>query len=465
MEFIKKNKLNILLITAWLYAAVCASVFHEMWRDEAQAWCLARDAGFFELLKMTSIEGHPFLWHLLLFPAKLGIDVLYMHILSLLLVFAAVIYFVFKSPFGYLIKIPAVFSAGLVYFLPVIPRSYALIPILLFICADLYRKRHEYPYKYAAVLILISNTHALIFGLCTALLLLFIYESIKRAAAEKNLRVLIPSASAAACYSALFIFLSGTLSNSFAFKSFINYMKTQKSFIDILGDFPLLFFEFDFLPKSVSILIFYGLTALFAAVFFKYSKKIFFIFLSGFAGIFCIYAEMGFHGTAGQKAYILLLVLLFCLWIFNQSFKNRLADICGAAVFIISALNSFFCLPQDIIYNFSGSKSTAEYIKTNLNSEDIFCTIGAPMSFTPVTAYLPDKKFYSYINKFYFSYQDFSVKPSKMRDEEPFCRYFIVQRDFNMNEDYEIIFSSGDYILNDGEFAEVYAVYKKKAMI
>ena len=47
---------------------------HENWRDEAQAWLLARDLSIPELFEQMSYEGHPCLWHLLLMPlVRLGL--------------------------------------------------------------------------------------------------------------------------------------------------------------------------------------------------------------------------------------------------------------------------------------------------------------------------------------------------------------------------------------------------------
>src|ERR1700677_3760207 len=43
-------------------------IHHEMWRDELQAWLLARDShSVFELLKNMRYDGHPPLWHFFLF--------------------------------------------------------------------------------------------------------------------------------------------------------------------------------------------------------------------------------------------------------------------------------------------------------------------------------------------------------------------------------------------------------------
>ena len=49
-EWIKKNKKN---IAFFLYTIITFILifFHENWRDEAQAWLLARDCNIFELFR------------------------------------------------------------------------------------------------------------------------------------------------------------------------------------------------------------------------------------------------------------------------------------------------------------------------------------------------------------------------------------------------------------------------------
>lgn len=58
---------------------------HEMWRDELQAWMIAREAASLaDLLGNLRYEGHPFLWHLLLFGlSRLGRDPRIMQVLHL----------------------------------------------------------------------------------------------------------------------------------------------------------------------------------------------------------------------------------------------------------------------------------------------------------------------------------------------------------------------------------------------
>ena len=77
---------NIFLLIIYILITCTSIFFHEIWRDEAQAWCLARDLNFIDLYTQTRIEGHPFLWYLTLFPfTKMHLPVEAMQILSTIL--------------------------------------------------------------------------------------------------------------------------------------------------------------------------------------------------------------------------------------------------------------------------------------------------------------------------------------------------------------------------------------------
>jgi len=53
---------------------VCCRYFaifhHEIWRDEAQVWCIVRNVNLSEIFQITKIEGHPMLWYLLVLPQR-----------------------------------------------------------------------------------------------------------------------------------------------------------------------------------------------------------------------------------------------------------------------------------------------------------------------------------------------------------------------------------------------------------
>ena len=65
----KGNQQALALSLLFFISALCFVPYHEMWRDELQAWLLARDSQtVFELFKNLKYEYHQGLWYLLLFP-------------------------------------------------------------------------------------------------------------------------------------------------------------------------------------------------------------------------------------------------------------------------------------------------------------------------------------------------------------------------------------------------------------
>ena len=85
------KKYSVFLIILWFVIVLFAAFNHEIWRDEAQVWCIVRDLNFFDAFQMARNEGHPFLWYMVVMPfAKLGLPVEAMQIVGLMFVFASV---------------------------------------------------------------------------------------------------------------------------------------------------------------------------------------------------------------------------------------------------------------------------------------------------------------------------------------------------------------------------------------
>lgn len=55
-----------LWLLCWAAAGLLKFGYHELWKDEWQAWLMARDMGWGELLASLYYEGHPALWYLYL---------------------------------------------------------------------------------------------------------------------------------------------------------------------------------------------------------------------------------------------------------------------------------------------------------------------------------------------------------------------------------------------------------------
>lgn len=166
--------IGITLIALWLAGVVLVTLNHEYWRDEVRAWSLARQATSpFELPALVRYEGHPLLWYLLLFIGTSIVDSpLILPITSTLVALAAVMLFLWRSPFALWAKVLFIFGALPFYEYAVVARNYGVSMLLLFAAAACYRWRFTQPLRLAIVLALLANTNvhsAMLTGLLSAL--------------------------------------------------------------------------------------------------------------------------------------------------------------------------------------------------------------------------------------------------------------------------------------------------------
>ena len=120
--------------------------FHEIWADEVQAFLIARDASFSEILTVIPHqEGQPVLWHLLLklliaiFGEELNITYVSIAVMSITV---GIFLFCCRVPLIYKILLP--FGHYFLYQYNIISRNYCLAYLAMVLLAVLYDKRHRY---------------------------------------------------------------------------------------------------------------------------------------------------------------------------------------------------------------------------------------------------------------------------------------------------------------------------------
>ena len=460
-NFLKTNRTNILFFALYIVVTVILMLNHEMWRDETQPWCLIRDCNFAEFFKILRIEGHPILWYLILFPLiKMGAGVISMQITGLVLSIAAVIYLLFKSPFKNLTKFFIIMSSAMLYFYPIVVRNFALIPIILFIMADIYPKRKEHPYWYSFMLILLSNTHFLTLCFCFINMLIFSAELILKSIKEKNYKDIFPIFPLLLNALYLYLFYHSALTES---QSYYTYSHNTQPFFTAVQNFALMFFQYPFINPAINIILFYSIfTAVFVRLFIV-NKQIFSILLFSFSAHFYIYYKVWFNGIVVQKAYLLMFLLLFCYLISVKIKKDNILNALIIIIFVINSIFSIYNVKFELQYNYSCAKETADYIKQNLNNENVFCTVGYPYLFTSISAYLPDKKLFSINENKYTSYYDFSRIKKLNNNKVPDCTYYIVQKTIKPAQGFEFLFESSEPVLSGMgyEDRESFMVYGK----
>lgn len=177
------------VLTAYVVLNLILLIHHEAWRDEAQAWLIARSLGPAGILRQLSYEGHPCLWYFLLMPfAHAGVPFAAIGVISLVIMTAAAFLLLRYSPFHPILDLAILFSPVGTYFLPVIARSYALCAFFTIALAALYKKRKEHAILYCVLLALLVQTHLIMLGMAGALSVAFLIDRIMDIRRNRQLR-------------------------------------------------------------------------------------------------------------------------------------------------------------------------------------------------------------------------------------------------------------------------------------
>lgn len=391
MKISKNFIINTILLVIYCAITIFTVIHHEVWRDEAQVWLVARDLNLFEMIDHVRFEGHPIMWYLMVLPfAKAGLGVISMQFLSLFFMIAAAGVFLYKSPFNVVTKITVLFSAGMVYWLSSISRSYSLIPLLVFLLAVFYPKQKEKPYFYAVILALLSQTHVLMCAFCSCLIGLFFIENIVKN--KENRKTYVPPF--------FIMFLPVLILTVYIFSSPIQ--NTSLETFNELGQKSL------WLSFSSLLVNLYGLLSNFKGTFislvlimtsaclFVEDKKLFFVYITSFLYQLLIYTYIWL--SSPEKASLFLISLVFCWWaVFDTKKLNNTKKVVYNLFLIIifgaSLPIARIVAANDIKYDYSGSKRTAEFIEQNISKDDVIVT-NDPVFTSSIAAYLFGREFY-----------------------------------------------------------------------
>ena len=166
-----------LVLLGYAALAVFATVHHEPWRDEAQAWLIARDLPLSGIIAQMGSEGSPALWHLLLFPcAQLGASYGSEAVIHAVLAVVAVGLLLLRGPFPLWFKALLAFSCCFSYEYAAVARNYNLSMLLLFALATMYPLRMRRPLAYGLLVALLANTNVHSLAMAAGLALLYAAE-------------------------------------------------------------------------------------------------------------------------------------------------------------------------------------------------------------------------------------------------------------------------------------------------
>lgn len=147
-EWLSRNALHYIVLFTYLALVATVMCFHEPWFDEAQAWLIARDCSWKELLTVRPhYEGHPPLWWTMLaIPAKLGVPYeIGLKTINLVCAGFMIWLLEFKTAIPEILKAILPFSYFLCYQYGVTSRPYALMIAAMVLVAITWKTRDENP--------------------------------------------------------------------------------------------------------------------------------------------------------------------------------------------------------------------------------------------------------------------------------------------------------------------------------
>ena len=188
-----RNRFAAAVTLAFVVAGGLGMLRHEMWRDELQAWLLAAESGSLpELFHNLRYEGHPALWHLVLFAVSRVTSAPWvMQVLHLAIAAAAVFFFARNAPFSRRARALFAFGYFPLFEYGVISRSYSLGLLLVLAFASLAPRRIDPKglsrgyLHLGIVLALLANANAYGWLLAAALAGGLVVEALTRAEARQ----------------------------------------------------------------------------------------------------------------------------------------------------------------------------------------------------------------------------------------------------------------------------------------
>lgn len=404
--FLGKKKRLYILFTMFLFTVYAGLViflmfYHEPWRDEADAWLLARDNSLFGILSLMRYAGTPCLWYLMLAPlAKIGLPYAAEFYLHTAIAIIAVGIFLRFAPFPLPIKVLFIFSFHMSFIYAIIARSYCVGILLLFSVASLYPKRFHRPTLYGLLVLSLFNINVHSAIIAGTLLLIYAWELfyLKCASRETFVGLLIMFLGMAVTLVQLWPPPDDQFSGLFVLRHDPSIIKTMicSAFapgIDqgigfLLGLAVIITSLVVWLRTPVSIFVFIVTFTLYSyIIIFKWSGGTRHYGLLFIALVFCHWISAHYH--TGQS------ILAACKSISTNWFDK--VRIIQFALLMVSlffpcymAINEW---KREIQYDFSGAKEMAKYIIENNLDAYTIAAHKAPYS-AAVLPYLRTKQFW-----------------------------------------------------------------------
>ena len=332
------------ILALYIVGVASVALRHEPWRDEADAWLVARDAGPADLWYFVRHGGTPALWYVLLIPlAKGGAPYGAQEALHVAIACGSAAIVLLVSPFPRIARVLLPFSYYFGYEYAVVARSYALSVLLLFIIAALHERRHVRPLPYAIAVALLANTNIHSLAIAGLIGLAYLLER------GRPVAILIMLGGGILAVAQLWPTGDSMVHGAI---SVFHPDATAQAIRDA-------FFPMIITPRVVGVA--FGVAIFLAAAWAVLRSRFALLVLLGSLAFYGYLFVFKWFGGLRHTGFVLLAVL-FALWIGDRS-KSAIAWTLLTIALAASVVGSAYVWRLDWKYAFSGAKEMAEFIK------------------------------------------------------------------------------------------------------
>lgn len=448
---------------------------HELWRDEANVWLMAKELSPMQLFSEIKYQGHPCLWYLLIMPfAKAGLPFRTISFISYAIMAVSAGLFLFKAPLGKIVKAAAVFSPIFTYYYAEIARNYCLIALLLILLALCYPKRNEKCILYGLLLGLLVQSDVVILMAAGMISLMWLCENlwvcIKKRMIAPLLNILkglwIPLFSLFLLIAQFYRVSDSPVFqiSSYGFMELIREIRNYSYWIlirltgrkEIFCQIFLLLFSVLLLVVSIRLKNIWAAAVVAAAYLFEavFSVIVYQLHVWHFIAlcfvmlwtVWVLYLQKEEKEPSGKIAGIALLGMQVLIVILSGCMFMRWNDKEEAS----SLENALYGVYSDGVY-------AAEYIKENISPDALVVSVNVPYAST-VLAYLPEYSFYFAGNGQKESYADWSSEQERRISFEELIKW--VKTSFPGKSVFYLLDSKGSCLTEADGLSECEVLYQ-----
>jgi hypothetical protein len=408
-----RNFSIIVTATSVILGAIFA-FHHEMWRDEIQAWLIARDSSsVIELFRNLKYEGHPGLWHLCLMPlSRITWSPVMMQVFHIVIAAASVYIFCRFSPFHKLQKALFAFGYFTFYEYSIICRNYAPGILLLFIFCTLFEKRFTRFPLMGIILFLLAHTSVHCLIITIALFIALLVECLFTR--KGNLKILLGFSIMALGIATSIIQLKPPADSGFAvaWTMKYDYARLRDVFHIVERAFApipkstLHFWNSNIFASSVRVKSIISCAVIVCALILLLEKRVsLLIYISGTIGLLGFF-YVKYFGSMRHHGFLFILFIVstwvsyYCgdakrLRVANRlsSIARKYIDIPLALILIAQLAGGAAAARMDYIYTFSQGKAVARYIKES-RMEDMTMIGEMDYAVSTIAGYLGNRIYY-----------------------------------------------------------------------